>query len=100
MGEESGRGGFPGGGVTQREFEQALREFVSGLARRKRPIRRNTLLFETGLIDSIRILDLIAFIEVTIGASIPDHAIRLENFRSIAAIGGAFAISEEHGVPS
>jgi acyl carrier protein len=78
--------------MTRRDLEQELRRFVSGLVNgRAGTIRKNTPLFENGLIDSIRILDLIAFIEASIGARIPDQAIRLENFRSIEAISGAFA---------
>jgi methoxymalonate biosynthesis acyl carrier protein len=78
--------------MTREDLEKELRRFVSGLVDgRAGMIRKNTPLFESGLIDSIRILDLIAFIEASIGTRIPDQAIRLENFRSIEAISGAFA---------
>lgn len=84
--------------MTRPELEKALRQFVAGLADGDAPrIRRNTLLFETGLINSIRILDLLAFIEARTGARIPDQAIRLHNLRSIAAISRAFANAEETG---
>ena len=40
--------------------------------------------------DSLKILDLIAFVESSLGIHIPDHEVTLENFRTIRAISGAF----------
>jgi acyl carrier protein len=53
-------------------------------------IDEHTPLFETGLIDSIRILHLIAWTERAIGRRIPDELIRLDRFRSAGAIADAF----------
>lgn len=50
----------------------------------------DTPLFETGLIDSLQILELIAFVESSLEIAIPDRAITLANFRSIRAISDAF----------
>lgn len=49
-----------------------------------------TPLFGNGLIDSIRILELIAYTERAIGRVIPDNAIRMDNFSSIARIAEVF----------
>ncbi len=49
-----------------------------------------TQLFGNGLIDSIRILELIAYTERAIGRVIPDSAIRMDNFSSIARIAEVF----------
>jgi len=50
----------------------------------------DTPLFEGGLIDSIRVLELIAWTEEAIGAQIPDARIRMDNFRTVARIAEVF----------
>jgi acyl carrier protein len=53
------------------------------------PMRRavpDTLLFEDGWIDSLKILKLIAYIELMIGRNIPDEEIVMRNFRSVTVI--------------
>jgi acyl carrier protein len=54
-------------------------------------IRRDTLLFDDGLINSIRILDIIAWIERAIDRPIPDRDIRMDNFASANRIVAVFA---------
>ena len=49
-----------------------------------------TPLFESGLIDSVRILHLIAWTERALSLRIPDEQIRMERFRSVARIAEAF----------
>jgi acyl carrier protein len=53
-------------------------------------ITSDTPLFEGGLIDSIRVLELIAWTEEAIGAVIPDVRIRMDNFRTVARIAEVF----------
>ena len=53
-------------------------------------IDADTLLFEGGLIDSIRVLELIAWTEDAIGAVIPDARIRMDNFRTVRRIAEVF----------
>lgn len=55
------------------------------------PIDADTLLFSGGLLDSLRILELIAWTERAIGHEIPDRAIRTDNFASAARIAELFA---------
>ncbi|MGH9458003.1 MAG: acyl carrier protein [Thermoanaerobaculia bacterium] len=74
--------------MTHDEFEIALREFARRVSGRPN-VTRATPLFD-GLIDSIRVLDLIAFVQTTLGIRIPDAMIRHENFRNVRAIAGAF----------
>jgi acyl carrier protein len=50
------------------------------------PIHESTRLFEDGLIDSIGILFLIAWVETASGATIPDRLIRVDYFETPAAI--------------
>ncbi|MGH7730314.1 MAG: hypothetical protein ACRENJ_03600 [Candidatus Eiseniibacteriota bacterium] len=49
-----------------------------------------TPLFADGLINSIRILDMIAWVERAIGRPIPDVQIRMDNFRTVQRIGDVF----------
>jgi acyl carrier protein len=61
----------------------------------------DTRLFEEGHINSLRILDLIAAVEKAIGAKIPDRAVRLANFRTVATIVRAFHPSaDKEAAPS
>ena len=53
-------------------------------------ITADTRLFEDGVIDSLRILELIAFLQSTLGRKIPDAQIVLANFKSIATIARVF----------
>ena len=50
----------------------------------------DSYLFEQGLVDSLGILRLIAFLELQIGRSIPDHEVVMEHFRSVRAIADRF----------
>ena len=72
-----------------------LRELVEWLNARFAPdgprIHADTPLFAGGLVDSMRILELIAWTERAIGREIPDGAIRTDNFASAARIAELFA---------
>jgi acyl carrier protein len=54
------------------------------------PVDADTPLFENGLVDSIRILKLIAWTETRIGRTIADREIRMDNFRSVRRIAAVF----------
>ena len=51
----------------------------------------DTALFEEGRIDSIRILELIAWVERALGRTIPDRLIRMDNFATVRRIADTFA---------
>lgn len=53
-------------------------------------ISADTPLFARGLMDSIRVLELIAYTEVAIGSVIPDMRIRMDNFRTVGRIAEVF----------
>lgn len=55
------------------------------------PIFADTLLFKGGLINSLRILELIAWTERAIGEEIPDAQIRTDNFGSARRMAVIFA---------
>ena len=57
-------------------------------------ISSDTELFASGAIDSIKVLELIAFTERAIGRPVPDRAIRLDNFRSVERIALVFVRGE------
>jgi acyl carrier protein len=53
----------------------------------------DTMLFADGLINSIRILQLIAWTEHALGLRIPDVQIRMDHFRTVRHIADTFARS-------
>ena len=53
-------------------------------------ITADTPLFAHGLMDSIRVLELIAYTERAIGSVIPDSRIRMDNFRTVVRICDVF----------
>ncbi len=78
--------------MCRERFETELMDWLN--RRYLRPgatIGRETRLFQERWLDSIRILELIAWTERTIGRPIPDEQIRMDHFRSVAAIARAFA---------
>ena len=58
-------------------------ELLTDLTRRAAP---DTPLFEEGWIDSLKILKLIAYIELMIGRNIRDDEIVMKNFRTVTVI--------------
>jgi len=53
-------------------------------------IDEDTYLFDDGLIDSLKILLLIAFVEVETGRMIPDRDVVMSHFRTIRTIARRF----------
>lgn len=74
--------------------ERFVRDMVAWLNRRLLPAgvtaTADTLLFEDGLIDSMRVLNLIAWTERATGRRIPDALIRMDNFRTVSRIAEVF----------
>lgn len=78
-------------------FALALGEFINQELPRLHPkakshpsVSADTLLFATGLIDSMAILHLIAFIERATGSGIPPEKVVMKHFQSITAIANTF----------
>lgn len=71
-----------------------VQETVAWINRRLVPpgvtIDAATPLFDTGLIDSLRILMLIAWTEKMIARQIPDEQIRMDRFRDVDTIARTF----------
>jgi acyl carrier protein len=63
-------------------------ELLNDPTRRANP---DTPLFEDGWIDSLKILKLIAYVELMIGRNIPDDEIVMKNFRTVSMIVEHFA---------
>ena len=74
--------------------DQFVRNTVAWLNTRLVPpgvrVAEETPLFEGGIINSIRILELIAWTERAIGRVIPDASIRMDNFRTVERIADVF----------
>jgi acyl carrier protein len=77
--------------MTIEQLEQALLTFVNEkLLHGKASVAVTDRLFEDGYLDSLRVLELVAFIEGAIGRKIPDRNVRLATFRSVRAIALTF----------
>lgn len=61
-------------------------------------VNAETPLFSTRLLDSLRVLELIAFTEQAIGQAIPDSHIRMDNFQTVARIAAVFLPLDDHAV--
>ena len=59
------------------------------------PILADTYLFQTNLIDSLAIIQLVAFIEETTGHDIPMRMVVMKNFQTVNAIVEAFTENEQ-----
>lgn len=70
------------------DLERALLVFVRDDLLKGKPVAidADTYLFDDGLVDSLGILRLIAFLELQIGRSIPDSDVVMEHFRSVRAM--------------
>ena len=58
----------------------------------------DTPLFATRLLDSLKVLELIAFTEQAIGRTIPDSHIRMDNFQTVSRIATVFFPVDDHVV--
>jgi acyl carrier protein len=74
-------------------FESRILAFIQRELLHDRPvdISEDTYLFDEGLIDSLKILQLIAFLEVETDRPIPDRDIVMEHFRTVKAMAARFA---------
>ena len=88
--------------ATPAQFQAALVHFINevlpGLdGKAREPFRADaaTPLFESGLIDSLAILDLIAFVERATGQPIPPRMVVMKHFRCVAAICDSFGPQPE-----
>ncbi len=81
---------------TRAEFQHALIDLIAvGLSSRRRramtmAVDEHTPLFESGLVDSLAILELVAFVEAATGRPIPPRQIHIKHFGTIERICAAF----------
>ncbi len=83
-------------------FKAGIVQFISdvlpgicGKPRERFDVDGTTPLFESGLIDSLAIIHLIAFVEQTTGRTIPPRMVVMKYFRCVDAICGAFGPAEQ-----
>jgi acyl carrier protein len=78
-------------------FEAAMVAWLNTrFARKGIVVTADTPLFAKGLIDSLGILELIAWTEVNTGQVVPDERIRMDNFGTVARIARMFVRDEAH----
>ncbi|MDQ3950597.1 MAG: hypothetical protein M3282_09635 [Gemmatimonadota bacterium] len=76
--------------------DRFIRDMVAWINMRLAPpgvrVEAATPLFADRIINSIKILELIAWTERATGRLIPDAQVRLDNFRSVERIAAAFVV--------
>ena len=78
-------------------FERAMLAWLNKrFASRGIDITADTPLFAKGVIDSLGILELIAWTEVNTGQVVPDESIRMDNFGTVARIAAMFVREDIH----
>jgi acyl carrier protein len=81
---------------SREDFERALIDLIAHrlTSRRRQPgpvsVNTHTPLFESGLVDSLAILELIAFVERATGRPIPARQVHMKHFGTIDRICTAF----------
>ena len=80
-------------------FQSRLLEYVRRdlLRRSDVAVDEDTYLFDDGLIDSLKILQLIAFVEIETGQAIPDRDVVMSNFRTVRTIAQRFGNASPDG---
>ena len=82
---------------TRARFEAAMVAWLNTrFAAKGIVVTVDTPLFAKGLIDSLGILELIAWTEVNTGQVVPDERIRMDNFGTVARIARMFVREEAH----
>ena len=67
--------------------EPVVRDFLRNeLGRDASAIGRDQSLLESGTLDSVSVMQLVAFLETTYGITVPDEDMTPDNFDTIAAI--------------
>jgi acyl carrier protein len=80
----------------QEHFVEAMLAWLNGeVAPEGVTIFADTPLFASRLLDSLRVLELIAFTEQSIGSAIPDSQIRMDNFQTVSRIASVFLREKE-----
>jgi acyl carrier protein len=79
-------------GVSSQDLESRLLRFVNGhlLPDGDEPVDATTPLFAGGRINSLRLLNLLAFVERTLDMEIPEEEIVMDRFHSVRRIAEAF----------
>jgi acyl carrier protein len=84
--------------LTRKDFSRALIDFIRGPSFRRHmrlshsfELDQNTPLFETGIVDSLGIVELLAFVEESIGERIPLRRVDMRYFGSVERIVNTFA---------
>ena len=82
--------------MNKNEFSHNLLTFIrsSLLKDYKKKINKRTLLFQDGLINSMKIIELIAYIEKALNIEIKEDKISMEYFGSVEKIANTFLTDE------
>lgn len=68
------------------ELNKAIRHALASRFGVRQTLEDDTLLFSSGLLDSLNVIDLVSLIEEQLGCAIPPAEITLKNFDSVGRI--------------
>ena len=66
--------------------KEAVREFLGKMDNRMKEVKDDESLLMTGVIDSIKMVELLSFFEKSYGITVDDDELNPENFETIDAI--------------
>ncbi len=75
-----------GGSVEQRTIENQIRKFLVQQFPATKNVGNNESLLNNGLIDSLGILEVVAFMEKEFGITVSDEDLLPENFGSVSGL--------------
>lgn len=83
--------------MNRKKFSYNLLTFIKSslLKNKTKGINERTLLFEEGLINSMKIIELIAYIEKALGIEVKDDKMSMEFFGSVEKIANTFVPNEK-----
>jgi acyl carrier protein len=85
--------------APREEFVRAMLTWLNDeVAPKGVRVDADTPLFATRLLDSLKVLELIAFTEQAIGRAIPDSHIRMDNFQTVDRIAAVFLPLDDRAV--
>lgn len=72
--------------MNEREIERQLIEYLQQTLARGQTVAPDTPLLASGMLDSMALTHVVAFIERSFGVSVPDDALVAANFRTPALV--------------
>lgn len=80
----------------EQDTAKQIRTFLEGQFPQAKKIDDKTSLLESGVLDSLGILDVVTFLEQQFGVQIQDEELLPENFQSVETLSGFVSSKKNH----